>query len=104
MLFALRKFSVKYRIPIGIVLIALGIYSGIEVSWWLGWLPILIGLLTIVAHFMVGPISLLQKYIEEGDVEGAKELINGVKNPNLLYKPFRSAYYMIKSNFSTNGR
>lgn len=100
-MFALRKFLVKFRIPLGILFIALGIYSGMEVSWWLGWLPILIGLLTIAAHFLVGPVSLMQKYIEEGDVEGAQKLISSVKHPNLLLKPIRSAYYMLKANFST---
>lgn len=100
-MFALRKFLVQFRIPIGILLIALGIYLGMEVTWWLGWLPILIGILTILAHFLVGPVSLLQRYIEEGDVEGAQKLISSVKYPNLLIKPVRSAYYMIKANFST---
>jgi tetratricopeptide (TPR) repeat protein len=74
---------------------------GIEVTWWLGWLPIFIALLVIVAHFMAGPVTLMQRYIENGDVEGAQKLIAKVKYPNLLYKPIRSAYYMLKANFST---
>ncbi|HLS72001.1 MAG TPA: hypothetical protein VK027_10095 [Chitinophagaceae bacterium] len=100
-MFAFRKFLVRYRIPIGILFIALGIWSGIEVTWWLGWLPILIGILVILAHFMVGPVSLMQKYIEEGDVEGAQKLLKQVKHPKLLLKPIRSAYYMLNANFST---
>lgn len=100
-MFGFRKFLVQFRIPIGLLFIALGIWSGIEVSWWLGWLPILIGTLTIMAHFMVGPVSLMQKYIEEGDVEGAQNLLKKVKHPNLLLKPIRSAYYMLNANFST---
>lgn len=101
MLFAFRRFTVLYRLPIAVALIALGIYLGMKVTWWLGWLPIFIALLVIVAHFMVGPISLLQRYVESGDVEGAQKLINSVKYPKLLYKPVRSAYYMLKANFST---
>jgi tetratricopeptide (TPR) repeat protein len=81
-MFAFRKFLVKYRLWIGLVLIGLGIYIGIESTWWIGWLPILIGLLTIVAHFLIGPVTLLQRYVESGDVEGAKELIDMVKFPN----------------------
>jgi tetratricopeptide (TPR) repeat protein len=100
-MFAFRKFLVKYRLWIGLVLIGLGIYIGIESTWWIGWLPILIGLLTIVAHFLIGPVTLLQRYVESGDVEGAKELIDMVKFPNLLIKPIRSAFYMLKANFST---
>lgn len=100
-MFALRRFIVLYRLWIAIALLALGVYLGIQVTWWLGWLPIFIGILMAVAHFMVGPVTIMQRYIEEGDVEGAKKLIEGVKYPNLLYKPFRSMYYMLKSNFSS---
>src|SRR5690606_33838548 len=70
-------------------------------TWWIGWLPIFIALLTITAHFLIGPVTLMQRYIENGDVEGAQKLLKTVKYPNLLYKPIRSAYYMLKSNFST---
>jgi tetratricopeptide (TPR) repeat protein len=100
-MFALRRFLVVNRLWVSIFLIALGVYLGIEVTWWLGWLPIFIALLVIVAHFMAGPVTLMQRYIENGDVEGAQKLIAKVKYPNLLYKPIRSAYYMLKANFST---
>lgn len=100
-MFGLRKFLVKFRIPLGLLFIALGVYLIIEVNVWAALLPIIIGILTIIAHFLVGPVSLMQKYIEEGDVEGAKKLLDSVKYPNLLLKPVRSAYYMLKGNFST---
>lgn len=100
-MFQLRRFVVLNRILLGILLIVLGVFLGIKVTWWLGWLPILIGLLMIVAYFLLGPVTLLQRYIESGDVEGAQKLIATVKYPNLLYKPIRSAYYMLKANFST---
>ncbi len=60
-----------------------------------------IAVLMVVAHFMIGPITLMQRFVEEGNVEGAQQLIKKVKYPNLLYKPIRSAYYMLKANFST---
>ena len=41
--------------------------------------------------------------IEEGDVEGAQKIILNIKYPNLLYKPFRSMYFMLKANFSAMG-
>lgn len=100
-MFGLRKFLVVNRLWIAILLIALGILLGIKQSWWIGWLPIFIALLTITAHFLIGPVTLMQRYIENGDVEGAQKLLKAVKYPNLLYKPIRSAYYMLKSNFST---
>lgn len=100
-MFALRRFIVINRLWLSVVFVILGIYLGIEVTWWLGWLPILIGLLMVVAHYMVGPITLLQRYVEDGNVDGAKLLLDKVKYPNLLYKPIRSAYYMMKANFSS---
>ena len=100
-MFALRRFIVFNRLPLAVVFIALGIFLGIKVTWWLGWLPILIAILMVVAHFMVGPVTIMQRYIEEGDVEGAQKIIARVKYPNLLFKPIRSAYYMLKANFST---
>jgi len=100
-MYALRRFIVFNRLPLAVVFIALGIFLGIKVTWWLGWLPLLIAVLMVLAHFMVGPVTIMQRYIEEGDVEGAQKLIAKVKYPNLLFKPIRSAYYMLKANFST---
>ncbi len=100
-MFAVRRFIVMNRLLLAVVLLALGFYLGFKVTWWLGWLPMLIAVLMVVAHFMIGPITLMQRYVEEGNVEGAQKLIKKVKYPNLLYKPIRSAYYMLKANFST---
>lgn len=101
MLFTIRRFLVLYRLPIAVILLGLGFYLGFTVSWWLGWLPMFIAALVVVAHFMAGPVTLVQKYIEDGDVEGAQKLISRVKYPKFLFKPIRSAYYMLKANFST---
>lgn len=97
----LRRFIVLNRLPIAIVLIGVGFILGFEVSWWIGWLPFLLSALMIVAHYMIGPMTLIQKYIEEGDMEGAQVLMDKVKKPNLLYKPVRSSYYMLRANLST---
>jgi len=103
MLFKVRKFIVLYRLPLAAALIALGVWMTIDVKngVYTSWLFFLIAILMSVAHFMVGPITLIQKYVESGDVDGAKELLGKVKFPKLLYKPIRSAYYMLKSQFST---
>lgn len=100
-MFKFRAFLVNNRLLLAVLFIGLGIYLGIEQTWWLGWLPIFIAVLMVLAHFLLGPITLLQKFIEHGDVEGAQKMIAKVKYPNMLIKPVRSAYYMIKSNFST---
>ncbi len=101
---AIRRFVVFYRLPIAIVLLALGFWLGFTGNgggWWLAWLPMLIAILMVVAHFLIGPMTLIQGYVEAGDMEGAQALMNRVKYPNLLYKPVRSSYYMLRANMST---
>lgn len=97
----LRRFLVFNRLYIAVALIALGFWLGFAVTWWIAWLPFLIAILMIVAHLMVGPMTLIQGYIDEGDMEGAQKLMDRVKYPNLLYKPIRSSYYMLRANMST---
>jgi tetratricopeptide (TPR) repeat protein len=98
-----RRIIVFNRLPIAIALIAIGILatattkSGIYYSWLL-WL---VALVMIAAHFLIGPMSLIQKNIEEGDIDGAKALLAKVKKPDWLYKPVRSAYYMLKTQLSS---
>lgn len=103
MWFNIRKFIVTYRLPIAILSIAWGVYMTIAINngAYTSWIFFLIGVLMIVAHFMLGPITLIQRFVENGDVDGAKSLLGKVKYPKLLYKPIRSAYYMLKSQFST---
>lgn len=98
---SLRRFIVFNRIPVAVVLIALGFWVGFSVTWWIAWLPFLIAILMVVAHFLIGPMTLIQGYIEAGDMEGAQKLMGKVKYPNLLYKPVRSSYYMLRANMST---
>jgi len=100
---SLRRFLVLYRLPIALALIAIGVIITMQMKHgiWVSWIFFLIAILMVVAHFMIGPITLIQKHIEDGDFEGAQALLAKVKYPNLLYKPVRSAYFMLKSNFST---
>jgi Tfp pilus assembly protein PilF len=98
-----RRFIVFYRIPVAIALLALGFWVGFAVTWWIAWIPFLVALVMIAAYFMVGPMTLIQGYMEQGDMEGAQKLLDKVKYPNMLYKPIRSSYYMLRANFSTMG-
>ncbi len=98
-----RRIFVFYRIPIAIGLIALGFLAGFKVTWWIAWIPFLVAILMIVAEFLIGPMTLIQGYMEAGDMEGAQKLLTRVKYPNLLYKPIRSSFYMLQANFSTMG-
>lgn len=101
--FPLRRFIVFNRLPIAVVLIALGLLLGFQVTWWVAWIPMLIGALMVVAHFMIGPMTLLQTYIEAGDMEGAQKMLAMVKKPEWLYKPLRSTYYMLRGQLSATG-
>lgn len=100
---SIRRFIVLYRLPLAAAILALGLYITFAVKGglWVSWIFFLIAILMVVAHFMIGPITLIQKHVEDGDIDGAQDLLKRVKYPNLLYKPIRSAYYMLKSNFST---
>ena len=98
-----RRRFVFYRIPIAIVLLALGFLIGFKVTWWIAWIPFLISILMVVAYFLIGPMTLIQGYMESGDMEGAQKLLAKVKFPQLLYKPVRSSFYMLQANFSTMG-
>lgn len=98
-----RRFLVAYRIPLAIALFALGIYLGIAVTWWIAWIPMLVAIAFVAAYFLIGPMTLIQGYIEEGDMEGAQKLLDTVKYPQYLYKPVRSSYYMLRGNLSTMG-
>jgi tetratricopeptide (TPR) repeat protein len=99
----IRRFIVFNRLPIAAALIALGFLLGFKVTWWIAWLPMLVAVLMVVAHFLIGPMSLLQGYMDSGDMEGAQRLLEKVKKPEWLYKPIRSSYYMLQANFSTMG-
>jgi hypothetical protein len=77
--FPLRRFIVFNRIPIAAVLLALGLLLGFEVTWWIAWIPMLIAIVMVIAHFMIGPMTLLQVYIEAGDMEGAQKMLARVK-------------------------
>lgn len=100
-----RRILVFYRIPIAVGLLLLGFLIGFKVphGWWMAWIPFLVSVLMVVAHFLIGPMSLIQGYMESGDIDGAQNLLARVKYPNLLYKPIRSSFYMLQANFSTMG-
>ncbi len=97
----MRYFLVKNRLALGILSLLLGAYVTYTSGFWPAFIFYLVGVLTLVFHFLVGPITLIQKLVENGELDKAKTLLNSVKFPKLLYKPIRSAYYMLQSNFAT---
>jgi tetratricopeptide (TPR) repeat protein len=91
---------IKYRLYIGLALIAIGILTNIYAGFWPAFLPYLVGLVLIAGHFFFGPLRLIQEHMEAGDMEGAEKVIATIKFPNLLYKPIRSVYFTLKGNIA----
>jgi tetratricopeptide (TPR) repeat protein len=89
---------IKHRLWLGIVLLALAIFTNIQAGFWPSFILYLLAVISIVGHFVIGPMRLVQTYMEEGDIEGAKGVLNGIKFPGLLIKPVRSAYYTVKGH------
>lgn len=91
---------IKYRLPLGILLIVLGGLVNYSSGFWPGFPLYLVGLIMVLGHFFFGPLRLIQEYMESGDMEGAEKILNSIQFPNLLYKPIRSVYYTLKGNIA----
>ncbi|MFM1969702.1 MAG: hypothetical protein RL152_1079 [Bacteroidota bacterium] len=96
----LYNFYIKYRFIIGIVTLALAVVANILWGFWPSVALYIIAILSIFTHFFIGPLRLIQEYLEEGDFEGAEKVLNGIQYPGLLYKPIRSVYYTLKGNIA----
>ena len=91
---------IKYRLWIGLILMALGGYVNYSASFWPAFPLYLVGLILVLGHFFFGPLRLIQTYMEEGDMDGAEKVLKSIQFPNLLYKPIRSVYYTLQGNIS----
>jgi tetratricopeptide (TPR) repeat protein len=91
---------IKYRFWLGLVALALAIFVNIEAGFWQSLILYIIAAVAIASHFFIGPMRLIQEYIENGDVQGAEKVLASIWFPNLLYKPIRSAFYTIKGQLS----
>lgn len=98
------RIYILYRPWISILLLAGGVLSFLYGDKIFAWILFVLALISILLHFMIGPMRLVKDAVESGDVDGALNLINKVKYPKLLIKPIRSAYYMLQStlNLATN--
>ncbi len=95
------KLYVKYRLYVAILLLIIGIVIHIFVhkGWHTSIFLYIISIGFILFDVLIGPMRYLQKKVEAGDIEGAKEVMSWIKFPNLLIKPVRQGYYMLQSNF-----
>ncbi|HZH68377.1 MAG TPA: tetratricopeptide repeat protein [Chitinophagales bacterium] len=96
----IKKLYIKNRLYLSIFIILLGIV--IHVSFFKGyqwsWMFYVGGVILLLWDILIGPMRYIQQLVEEGDVEGAKEVIATVRFPKLLIKPVRSGYYLLQSN------
>jgi tetratricopeptide (TPR) repeat protein len=91
---------IKYRLWIGLVLLAAAIFVNYETSFWPSFILYLLAVILIAGHFLFGPMRLIQSHMEAGDMEGASKVVNSIKFPGLLIKPMRSVYYTLKGNLA----
>ena len=91
---------IKYRLYLGIVLLALGGFVNYSAGFWPAFPLYLVGFILIAGHFFFGPLRLIQEHLESGNIEGAEKVIASVWFPNLLYKPIRSVFYTLKGNIA----
>ena len=89
---------IKYRLWLGLLLLALAIYVNYQAGFWPSFIIYLIAVILIVGHFLFGPMRLIQTAMEEGDMVEAKRVVDSIKFPALLIKPVRSVYYTILGN------
>jgi tetratricopeptide (TPR) repeat protein len=91
---------IKYRLWLGIVFLALAIFTNVEAGFWPSLILYIAALVMIVGHFIFGPMRLIQDYMEAGDMEGSKKVIDSIWFPGLLLTPVRSVYYTLKGNLA----
>lgn len=91
---------IKYRFWIGLFLLVFAICVNIVGGFWPSLILYIFAVIALASHFFIGPMRLIQEYIETGNVEGAEKVLASVWFPNLLYKPIRSAFYTIKGQMA----
>ncbi|MFC4262873.1 tetratricopeptide repeat protein [Ferruginibacter yonginensis] len=91
---------IKYRLWLGLALLALAIFVNYQTSFWPSFIIYFVATVLIVGHFLFGPMRLIQTHMENGDMEAAKKVVYGIMFPSLLIKPMRSVYYTIKGNLA----
>lgn len=94
------NFYIKYRLWLGILLLALAIYVNMSAGFWPSFILYLLAVIGILGHFLLGPMRLIQNAMEVGDMVAAKAIVDSIKFPKLLIKPIRSVYYTIQGNMA----
>jgi tetratricopeptide (TPR) repeat protein len=91
---------IKYRFWLGVLMLFIAIYVNIVAGFWPSFILYFIGVIAIAGHIFIGPMRLIQEFVEKGDMEGAEKVLDSIWFPNLLYKPIRSAYYTLRGQLA----
>ncbi len=92
------KYYILFRLPIIVLLIGLGILSHYLKDEITAWILYILAGISLMLYFMMGTMRIVQEAVTDGDVELAQKYLKQIKFPRLLFKPIRSAFYMIQSN------
>lgn len=92
------KFYIVYRLPIIILLFGLGILSHYLKDEITAWLLYITAFISLLLYLMMGTMRIVQEAVQDGEIEQAQRYLKMIRFPRLLFKPIRSAYYMIQSN------
>ena len=91
---------IKYRFWLGIVALIGAIFVNVISGFLPALVLYLIAIIFIFTHFFIGPLRLIQEFLEDGDFEGAEKMLSTIWFPDLLYKPIRSVFYTLKGNLA----
>jgi len=95
------RYYILYRLPIIALLIIGGVLAHtLNDDAVTAWICYILAGISLLLYFTMGTMRIVQDAITEGDPELAMKYIRMIKFPRLLFKPIRSAYYMIQSNLS----
>lgn len=91
---------IRYRLWLGLLLLAVAIFTQMEAGFWPSFIIYLLALISILGHFLLGPMRLIQSAMEQGDMVEAQRIVKSIRFPGLLIKPIRSVYYTIQGNLA----
>ncbi|AYD48614.1 MAG TPA: hypothetical protein VFQ86_03090 [Arachidicoccus soli] len=93
---------IKYRFWLSLLLAILAVILNVSgtVGFWAMFPLYFIALIGLLSHFLIGPLRLIQKPMEEGNVEEVKKIMDSIWFPGMLIKPVRSTYYTLKGNLA----
>jgi len=91
---------IRYRLWLGILLLGVAIFTNLEAGFWPAFIIYLLAIISILGHFLLGPMRLIQSAMEQGDMVEAQRIVKSIQFPGLLIKPIRSVYYTIQGNLA----